>query len=269
LPEAALIQGTDGNLYGTTVLGGAYTGCEGDGCGTVFKISPNGGLKALFNFNGINGAYGQNPYGGLVQGTDGKLYGTAFFGGLNGGFGTVFKMSPNGMMLANPYSFGGYDGENPSASLAKGTNGKFYGTTVYGGNGSCANGGCGTVFTITPGLRLTTIYRFCSQSGCPDGNAPEAEVAQGTDGKFYGTTSEGGANSSGTVFRISPGGVLSTLYNFCSQGGSSCTDGATPYAGLVQGTDGKFYGTTSSDGANGNFGTVFSISVGGAPSAGK
>jgi uncharacterized repeat protein (TIGR03803 family) len=204
-PEAGLIQATDGSFYGTTTFGGSF-GCDQEGCGTVFRISPNGALKTLLTFQN-DGAW---PFAGLVQGSDGKFYGTTFFGGFNGGFGTVFKMSPNGMMLANPYSFGGYDGENPSASLAK-----------------------------------------------------------GTDGKFYGTTSEGGANSSGTVFRISPGGVLSTLYNFCSQGGSSCTDGATPYAGLVQGTDGKFYGTTSSDGANGNFGTVFSISVGGAPSAGK
>jgi uncharacterized repeat protein (TIGR03803 family) len=99
----------------------------------------------------------------------------------------------------------------------------------------------GTVFKITPGGTLTTLYSFCSQSGCADGIQPEAGLVQGTDGNFYGTTAFGGANAEGTVFKITPGGTLTTLYSFCSQSG--CTDGIEPEAGLVQ-AGGNFYGTT-------------------------
>ena len=153
------------------------------------------------------------------------------------------------------------DGGAPLAGLVQATNGDFYGTAGGGG----AYGG-GTVFKITPGGALTTLYSFCSQSGCTDGNYPEAGLVQATNGDFYGTTAGGGANACqyndgcGTIFKMTPGGTLTTLYSFCAQTG--CPDGEYPN-GLVQATNGDFYGTTCCGGAHGYYGTIFKITPGG------
>jgi uncharacterized repeat protein (TIGR03803 family) len=115
----------------------------------------------------------------------------------------------------------------------------------------------GRVFKMTPSGTLTTLYGF------PEPAGPSALV-QATDGNFYGTTAGGGANENGTVFQITPSGMLTTLYSFCPQSG--CADGSGPEAGLVQGTDGNFYGTASGGGNCGepvlDCGTVFSLSTG-------
>ena len=158
--------------------------------------------------------------------------------------------------LTTLLSFDGTNGEFPTAKLLQAANGDFYGTTDAGG----ANG-VGTVFKITPGGLVTTLYSFCSQSGCTDGEYPKGGLVQATNGDFYGTTAAGGASGSGTVFKITPSGKLTRLYSFCSQ--SNCTDGGGPYAGLVQATNGDFYGTTDGFGANGNYGTIFKITPGG------
>ena len=114
---------------------------------------------------------------------------------------------------------------------------------------------------MTPRGTLTTLYSFCTQPGCADGDRPNGGLVQAPDGNFYGTTYSGGANNnSGTVFKITPGGTLTTLYNFCSQ--PNCSDGESPFVGLVQGSDGNFYGTTGGGGVNG-YGTVFRITTGG------
>jgi uncharacterized repeat protein (TIGR03803 family) len=256
-PVAGLVQATNGYLYGTTSGGPSI----------VFKITPAGTLTTVYNFCSVNSPAectdGADASAGLVQATDGNLYGTTAVGGAHGigselGPGTVFKITPSGT-LTTLYSFDGSDGYYPVAGLVQATDGNFYGTTEYGG----AYGG-GTVFKITPSGTLTTLYSFCAQSGCTDGEYPVAGLVQATDGNFYGTTEYGGANSSGsgvnagTVFKITPSGTLTTLYNFCSQ--SNCTDGYFPCAGLVQATNGYLYGTTYSGGAN-NKGTVFSLSV--------
>jgi uncharacterized repeat protein (TIGR03803 family) len=159
------------------------------------------------------------------------------------------------------------DGNQPFG-LVQAAGGNFYGTTEYGGsyrNYSCSENGCGTVFKITPRGTLTTLYSFCSQTNCSDGLAPSAGLVQATDGNFYGTTILGGANSvcpnsngCGTVFKIAPAGELTTLHVF---GG---TDGQYPVAGLLQATDGNFYGTTNEGGAD-SVGTVFSLSMGFGP----
>jgi uncharacterized repeat protein (TIGR03803 family) len=267
-PHAVLVQGTRGNLYGTTVEGGTISSACPSGCGTVFKITPTGNLTTLYSFclQGGNCTDGANPDSGLVQATDGKFYGTAQGGGVND-LGTVFKITPSGK-LTTLYSFcsqGGdncTDGEDPVAALIQSTDGNFYGTTFSGGANCLSEGGCGTVFQITPSGTLTTIYSFCSQGGdsCTDGEYPNGLV-QGTDGNFYGTAQIGGANfDSGTVFQITPTGTLTTLFNFCTKK-DGCPDGFNPFAGLIQGTDGKFYGTTELGGANGR-GTVFRLSVG-------
>jgi uncharacterized repeat protein (TIGR03803 family) len=250
IPEAVLVQATNGDLYGTTYAGGA------NGYGTVFRITPSGTLTTIHSFCSQSGCTdGEWPFAGLVQATNGDLYGTTYAGGANG-YGTVFRITPSGT-LTTLHSFcsqsGCTDGENPVAGLVQANNGNLYGTTLAGGAY-----GDGTVFKITLSGTLTTLYNFCSQSGCTDGEEPFAGLVQATNGDLYGTTSAGGAHSGGTVFKITPSGTLTTLYNFCSQSG--CKDGAYPVAGLVQATNGDLYGTAGG-GAYG-LGAVFSLSVG-------
>ena len=241
-PQAGLVQGSDGYFYGTTEGGGT------NGSGTVFKVSTNGALTSLYSFDFFfDGAY---PHAGLVQGSDGMLYGTTEYAGTNYG-GTVFKISTNGA-LTTLYSFTGGDGWYPQAGLVQGSDGYFYGTTEGGGMYGSAYGGYGTVFKISSIGACTSLYSF---TGGNDGGEPQAGLVQGSDGYFYGTTGGGGTNGYGTVFKVSASGALTSLYSFT--GGN---DGAQPYAGLVQGSDGHFYGTTEGGGTNGN-GTVFKVST--------
>ncbi len=210
----------------------------------------------LHSFDGTDGSF---PLAGLIQATDGNLYGTTSFGGANGVYGTVFKITPNGK-LTTLYNFcsksGCTDGDSPSAGVIQATNGVLYGITNLGGAF-----GDGTVFKITPSGKLTTLYSFCSQSGCTDGSKPWAGLVQATNGDLYGTTTLGGAQGDGTVFKITPSGKLTTLYSFCSQ--SECTDGKSPQGKLIEATDGNLYGSTFNDGANGFGGTVFKITLSG------
>jgi uncharacterized repeat protein (TIGR03803 family) len=205
-PIAGLVQGTDGNFYGTVTTGGA------NGCGTVFKITTSGTLTTLHSFDSTDGYY---PYGGLVQGTDGNFYGTTAFGGTNytcylgEPCGTIFKITPSGT-LTTLHNFDGTDGARPYAGLLLGSDGDFYGTTYYGGIGS-ANG-AGTIFKITPSGTLTTLFKFSFVT--KDGAYPNGGLIQGTDGNFYGTTSAGGTVGVGTVFEITPNGKLTTLHSF-------------------------------------------------------
>jgi uncharacterized repeat protein (TIGR03803 family) len=252
-----LVQAANGDFYGTTWLGGVSDFCY-YGCGTIFKITPAGTLTTVYSFctqSVCTAGKGPNE---LVQATNGDFYGTTD-GGV--GVGTVFKLSPGGT-LTTLHTFcslpNSADGEMPLAPLVQATNGDFYGTTKFGGANDC-----GTVFKITPSGTLTTLYSFCSQSGCTDGYYPQAGLVQATNGDFYGTTFEGGTNAVGTVFGLTPSGTLTTLYSFCAQGGSLCTDGAGALAGLVQGTDGNFYGTTYSGGGLGDAGTIFKITPSG------
>ena len=211
-PYAGLVQATDGNLYGTTVSGGNIPPPTE---GTVFKITPGGTLTSLVSFcrrNNCSG--GENPQSGLIQAADGNLYGTAPFP-----TGTVFRITTNGRETVVSSSFFA----QISGGLVQGTDGNFYGTTGDGGPNVE-----GTVFKITPSGTLTTLYTFCSQSGCTDGKFPGAGLVQGTDGNFYGTATNGGFNNCyigcGTIFKITPSGTLTTLYSFCPLGGD-CADG--------------------------------------------
>jgi len=273
-PESGLVQGVDGNLYGTTGDGGDVSCNAPYGCGTVFKIALPGGLTTLHSFAGPDGA---SPYySGLIQGTDGEFYGTTSGGGDGAscpqeGCGTAFRITSAGT-LTTLYSFCAQpncsDGVSPLAGLVQAADGDFYGTTLGGGNSSCLGGyGCGTVFKITPAGKLTTLHGFV----LADGAYPYSGLVQGTDGNFYGTTYEGGANTCstgicGTVFSMKPQGSLSTLHSFDS------TDGAAPIGGLMQATSGIFYGTTYAGGffkgtcygesLYDGCGTVYSIDMG-------
>jgi uncharacterized repeat protein (TIGR03803 family) len=248
-PQAGLVQGTDSNFYGTTEYGGASTNCFG-GCGTVFRMSPTGSLTNLHSFSGRSD--GSAPYGGLLQGSDGNFYGTTPVGGASNN-GVVFWMSPSGT-LTDIYAFTGIkDGGFPEDKLVQGSDGNFYGTTYYGGLTNFFNGqGYGTVFRISPSGNLTNLHAFNGS----DGNFPEAGLVQGSDGNFYGTTSGGPPNSSyGSAFQITPSGTLTLLYTF-----NCCSYGTYPYAGLVQGSDGSFYGAIYSGGANGK-GNIIKLTV--------
>jgi uncharacterized repeat protein (TIGR03803 family) len=270
---STLVQASDGNFYGTTYTGGKGAHCkpETGNCGTVFKITPKGALTTLYNFCSQAGCADGNQPTGLILGTDGNFYGTSV--GYNGaptcpkgnstGCGTVFKITPTGTLTVL-HEFCSEtncaDGYGSFAQVVLGTDGNFYGTTVYGG----ANEE-GTVFKITPQGTFTTLYAFCSETNCVDGSQPTAALAQAADGNFYGTTSDGGVNldcngiGCGTIFEITPVGQLTTLYNFCSVAG--CADGSDPHAALTLGTDGNFYGTTENGGAN-NYGTIFQLTSG-------
>jgi len=168
------------------------------------------------------------------------------------------RCTPTGK-LTTLYSFcaqsGCTDGYNPQAGFLQAPNGNFYGTTLGGGE----DGDYGTFFTITPGGTLTTVYRFCSKSGCADGYNPSSQLVQAINGDFYATASAGGAHGQGTIFKMTQTGTLTTLHSFCAKG---CTTGGYyATAGLVQSTNGTFYGTTYEGGTEGA-GTVYSLAVG-------
>ena len=269
-PQSGLIFDAAGNLYGTASLGGTY------GCGTVFELSsmPGGGWteKVLYSFNCISGSDGFSPLAGLVFDAAGNLYGTTIGGGTYD-YGTVFELSPmpgGGWTETVLYSFGnGTDGAYPAyGALIFDAAGNLDGTTSSGGTHNCqGNGGCGTVFQLSPttggGWSETVLYNFGNGT---DGYSPEAGLVLDAAGNLFGTTAYGGANGCavaqysgcGTVFELAPvagGGWTETVvHNF-----GSGTDGVTPIAGLTFDPAGNLYGTTEVGGPS-NVGTVFQLS---------
>src|SRR5208282_798030 len=194
-PLAALVPGSDGNLYGTASTGGS------NGVGTVFSLSTNGLFTPLWSFNSTNGS---SPAGSLVQGSDGKLYGTTSTGGTQE-LGTVFSLSANGS-FNSLVSFDCTGGAYPSNGLVQAADGAFYGTASSGGT----NGGWGTVFRLTAAGTLTPLHSFNYE----DGAYPVGGLVQATEGNLYGTTSQGGIGGQGTVFQITTDGRLTTLLWF-------------------------------------------------------
>jgi uncharacterized repeat protein (TIGR03803 family) len=236
-------QGRDGNLYSTAPHGGTC-------CGTVFQVTPAGKLTNIHSFSS-NGDDGGFPQGGVILGTDGNFYGTTYEGGTSAS-GVVFKVTSGGTYMTL-YSFtGGSDGGFPYAPPIEGNDGNFYGTTPFGGDVNTCNGGCGTIYKITPAGNLTTLYQF----DITHGNGPYAPLVLGTDGNFYGTTEYGGADNVGVVFKITPAGKFTVVYAFDE------TRGEFPLASLAQGSDGNFYGTTEYGGTQGS-GVVFKLTPAG------
>lgn len=248
-----------GDIYGTTSERGPYNE------GTVFQFT-GGTLTTLYGFCGQPPQCpdGKTPGAGLIWGNGDTLYGTTQYGGAHGE-GTLFGIV-NGALttLYNFCSQGGLqctDGAVPGGSLLApilyGDN-NLYGTTTHGGpnTGPPFYQGVGTVFKISLGGALTTLYTFCSEINCTDGAYPNGGLIRDSDGNLYGTTSQGGAYNQGTVFKLTPAGALTTVYSFCSQSG--CPDGAQPYGDLIQLSDGDLYGTTYYGGAS-NLGTVFRL----------
>ncbi|PYM11065.1 MAG: hypothetical protein DME18_14990 [Verrucomicrobia bacterium] len=249
-PDAPLVLGTNGSFYGVTSYGGTATNtaCIG-GCGTVFEISPAGAFVSLHSFTNNDG---DDPRAGLLQASDGNLYGTTAFGGPFGGSGTVFRITPTGV-LTNLHTFRGNDGIGPEGTLIEGPNGILYGTTAEGGPSTP-----GTVFQIT------TNGVFATLGGV---DQPAAGVILARDGNLYGTTEFGGSSTNcnqgcGTVFKVTPNGVVTILHSFDK------SDGQQPKCVLVEGSDGNLYGTTSGSAfgtlnCTNGCGTVFQITTNG------
>jgi len=246
-PIAGVIFDAAGNLYGTTDNGGAY-GCSG--CGTVFKLAPDGAETVLYSFPG--GAEGSAPYAGLVRGKKGYLYGATLSAPPNT-YGTVYKVSPKGVHTVLYGFTGGADGADPyGENLIFDKAGNLYGTGYSGGAFEQ-----GVVFELTPAGTESVLYSF---SGGVDGGRPYAGVIQDKLGNFYGTTLQGGAFGFGTVYKLTPSGSETVLHSF-----AGAPDGSTPHGGLILDHKGNLYGTTD-DGGTSNAGTVFEISASGAES---
>ena len=261
-PQSGLTLGTNGAFWGTSIGGAAFNG------GNIFTITPSETFTSVYSFCAqANCTDGGVPVAPPVLGLDGNFYGMTVDKGNvsictveNGGCGVIYRITPTGKYKVL-YTFDNTNGANPAGPLLLGTDGNFYGTARYGGTFNGVFNGNGVFFRITPSGQYTPIYTFCSMTNCLDGGQPTDGLVQGTDGNFYGTTLVGGTHLysnffGGTIFKMTPAGQITVLYNFCSQ--PNCTDGGNAVAGLIQGTDGNFYGTTQTGGANFN-GTVFQI----------
>ena len=290
-PRAALIQGFDGALYGTTDGGGTYNH------GTIFRVS-EGRATTLHSFNGNDG---RAIYAPLARSRDGKLYGVTYYGGVYG-WGSVYTITPDGA-FATVYSFCAewncQDGMLPFTGVIVSNSGDLYGTTQYGGSSTIQDGG-GTIFRLTSSGILTTLYNFCTPYPCTTGEQPRvplvqaasgifygsapgwlfsisstgifhsfgylpsgigegtSELVQAPDGNLYGTTNLSN-DSLGSVFRLTPSGEITAICSFSAQSGYNIE---VSNAGLVVGSDGNLYGTTNSGGANGQ-GTIFKVSLSG------
>jgi uncharacterized repeat protein (TIGR03803 family) len=261
-PYGRLLRDQEGNLFGTTVQGGAY------GFGTIFKLDKNGTETILYSFQGEpDGAY---PQAGLVEDSEGNFYGTTTAGGQDGqgcqgneGCGVVFELDAAGTQTVLYRFQGSMDGATPDSDLTTDAAGNLYSTTVYGGGTGCESNGCGTIFKLDTTHTESILYRF---QGGTDGAEPEGGVTtQDSGGLFYGNTLEGGNNvcpggyGCGTIFSIDSTGHETVLYRFA--GGE---DGASP-AGLLRDPNGYLYGVSVNGGGSGcddfGCGTVFSVNT--------
>ncbi len=317
----------DGNFYGTTGYGGDGPYRTVNKAGTIYRANSQTGLTTIYNFcSELNCEDGDDPYAPLTLGSDGNLWGTTQVNGrYDRGIAYVVTLAGTESVLHNFCALANCsDGASP-ASLIQATDGNFYGVAGGGTGADCYSPGtCGMIFKMTPQGVTTTLYNFCSQLNCADGSLPRV-VMQAADGNLYGLTGSGGAyatnnySGSGTIFKLTPQGVVTTLYSFCAvagcqygidagglmqatdgnlygivglgegatcyfgygcgtifeftsagvyttlytfceQGSETCSDGSLP-TGLMQGTDGNFYGTTSRGGLAA-YGTAFKLSTG-------
>lgn len=252
--EGGLIRDSEGNLYGTTNIGGNLKCKDGYGCGTVFKLDGAGTVTVLHEFGGPDCA---RPVAALLRDPAGNLYGTTWEGGAVNR-GTVFKIDTTGKETVL-HSFRAKDGAWPLSELIGDAQGNLYGTTELGGDvtGGCGTLGCGVVFKIDRSGHETVLYRF---TGGADGSQSGGSLVRDAAGNLYGTTGLGGdlscnaPSGCGVVFKIDRSGHETVLHSF--QGPPS--DGSNPIAGLVRDPAGNVYGTTYRGGTYG-FGTVFEL----------
>ena len=248
VPYSGAIQASDGNLYGTTFLGGAKS------VGTVYKMALDGTFSTLYSFTNASQAPYQ-PYTSLVQGPDGALYGTTLRGG-TANQGAIYRIALDGT-FTTLLNFTGPNGANPEGQLVVGADNALYGTTMTGGDSDR-----GTIYKITTTGTYTLLYSFAGLGAFTDrgvatnplGANPRAGLTLGSDGNFYGTAYQGGPTGLGTVFRATPAGVVTLLHDFTG----APQDGASPLAPVTRLADGTLYGTTQSGGYAGA-GTVWRI----------
>ena len=244
-PLQGLVRDSKGNLYGTTSQGGIYS--YGNSYGTVFKIDPAGKETLLHSFNPFTPPYsdGWYPMGGsLLRDPAGNLYGTTYLGGESGTLGTVFKVDPSGSESIL-YDFGGSgDGRLPYGNLVRDPAGNLYGVTYFGGAFDA-----GTIFKLDDNNNETIIHSF---GGTRDDAPPGGGLVRDSAGNLYGTTTEGGSEFFGTVFKLDTSGEETVLHTFLGKQGNG------PDWGVIRDSKGNLYGTTQYGGAYGG-GVVFKV----------
>jgi uncharacterized repeat protein (TIGR03803 family) len=237
-PSSPPIEGKDGNYYGvTSQLPGSV----------FYKVTPAGAYTTMYTMTSADGYDG----GGLTLGSDGNFYGASYYGGTNNE-GTIFKVSTKGVYKVL-YSFNGNDGYHAFAPPVQGTDGKFYGITSGGGPTND-----GVIYRFTSSGAYTVLH---SLSAATDGSTSQAGLMQATDGNFYGAASSGGSLNGGTLFKITPAGAFTVVYDF---NGNDDTDGADPESTLTQNTNGLLYGDTYNSPGN-SYGIFYSLNIGAKP----
>jgi len=237
-PNAGVVEDSTGNLYGTTRYGGQ--GCDGEGCGTVFKIATSGAETILYRFR--DGSDGANPLSGVALDSAGDIYGTAWAGGIFN-YGTIFEIDILGHEKILYHFAGGGDGSNPVGGVTLDKSGNLFGTASGAGSSYI-----GTVFEVSAAGTESTVYTF---TGGVDGAYPTSHLLVDSAGNLYGMASQGVAGW-GSVFKVS-GGTFTLLYYF-----SGTPDGGLPVGGLIMDSSGNLYGTTSSAAPNG-WGSAFEL----------
>lgn len=232
LGPGALTQGTDGRLYGPSGAGGAHN------TGSVFAMTTNGGMKVLYSAP-PSSTYGLSSF---TLSSDGRFYGAMYWGGEDNE-GAILEFVPR-QQADILYSFDDFDGANPLNPPVEGLDGNLVGTTYHGGSATCDQP-CGTVYKLTPGGQLTTLYEFNEYDG---GYFPN-NLILGSDGTFYGTTVQGSYDyQQGTVFRITPLGAFTTIHTFSDPNAPASVNPTS----LIMADDGNLYGLTSNGGASGD-----------------
>jgi len=268
-PSRRLAFDERGNLYGTTVNGGAHSGCGilgNQGCGTVYRLNPEGKLTVLYNFcSRSNCADGDIPLAGVILDKQGNMYGATHWGGANCvwgyGCGVVYKLTPKGKYTVL-HTFCAANDECPDGALPDDGvildhNGTLYGTTSEGGSHQWGQDHqWGVVYNLSPEGKETVLHNFCTQTNCTDGLGPN-RITFGPGGNLYGTTWGGGANGWGEVYELTTDGTETILYSFCSQ--TNCPDGRYPGTGLIFDKQGNMYGTASQGGLYDLAGVLYKI----------
>jgi uncharacterized repeat protein (TIGR03803 family) len=266
----SLIQGTNGNFYGTADNGGNFSEST-NGSGTVFEVTAQGAVTVLHTFcSQANCTDGNKPVG-VMQAASGSFYGMTAYGGSQNasqcevqgfyGCGTIFEITTTGQFVTL-YNFCSQascsDGALPATLLVQGTNGNLYAATQGGGssNQAVCGGSCGVIFELTTDGKLATLYNFCTQSDCSEGWGPGSLIL-GNDGNFYGTTLNGGANAAGTFYQLTPTGRLTVVHAF-----NGPTEGSSAIVSM-QAADGNFYGVGTRGGSQ-SVGTFFQMTSSGA-----
>ena len=246
---SSLIQGNDGSFYGTRT----YIDSGTNYAGMIFSMTSEGAMTILTNCetNGIyNSMFGAPT--GLTQGKDGNFYGTMHWGLDSPYIGSIFKITPQGALTTLVNFNENNNGAEPNSPPIQASDGNFYGTTIGGGDSSLGSGaGGGTIYKMTADGNLTALVIFEGTNG----DFPYGGLVQANDGNLYGTCGYGGLYDKGTIFRLTTNGVLTTLFNF------NGTNGTRPVTTLIQASDGNFYGTTTEFGIGD--GTVFKMTLNG------